>query len=74
VENQVTPGDLENAFTCLALNTDLRIPNQHQLLQNYPNLFSRETWIPFQLSQDAEVRLTIYDVAGKPVRKMELGI
>ena len=28
------------------------------LLVNYPNPFNPETWIPFQLSQDAEVRLT----------------
>ena len=35
--------------------------------------FNPETWIPFQLNQDAEVRLTIYDLASKTVRKMELG-
>ena len=29
--------------------------------------------MPIELSQDAEVRLTIYDVAGKIVRKLELG-
>ena len=39
-----------------------RLPTQTQLLVNYPNPFNPETWIPFQLSQDAEVRLTIYDV------------
>ena len=50
-----------------------RLPTTTQLLANYPNPFNPETWIPFQLSQDAEVRLTIYDVAGKIVRKMELG-
>jgi hypothetical protein len=50
-----------------------RLPRQTQLLANYPNPFNPETWIPFQLSQDAEVRLTIYDVVGKIVRKMELG-
>ena len=49
------------------------MPSQTQLLANYPNPFNPETWIPFQLSQDAEVRLTIYDVTGKPVRKMQLG-
>ena len=38
------------------------------------NPFNPEAWIPFQLSQDAEVRLTIYDVTGKTVRKMELAI
>ena len=48
-------------------------PKQTALLPNYPNPFNPETWIPFRLSQDAEVRLIIYDVAGKPVRKMELG-
>ena len=50
-----------------------RLPTTTQLLANYPNPFNPETWIPFQLSQEAEVRLTIYDVAGKTVRKMELG-
>ena len=50
-----------------------RLPSQTQLLANYPNPFNPETWIPFQLSQDAEVRLTIYDVTGKTVMKMELG-
>ena len=50
-----------------------RLPSQTQLLANYPNPFNPETWIPFQLSQDAEVRLAIYDVTGKIVRKMELG-
>ena len=50
-----------------------RLPSQTQLLANYPNPFNPETWIPFQLSQDAEVRLTIYDVAGRAVRKMRLG-
>ena len=38
-----------------------------------PILFNPETSIPFELSQDAEVRLTIYDVTGKTVRKMQLG-
>ena len=49
-----------------------RLPTTTQLLPNYPNPFNPETWIPFRLSQDAEVRLTIYDVTGKSVRKMEL--
>jgi len=42
------------------------------LLDNDPNPFNPETWLPFQLSQDAEVRLTIYGVAGKSVRKMQV--
>ena len=29
--------------------------------------------MPIELSQDAEVRLTIYDITGKIVRRIELG-
>ena len=56
------------------LNTDLRIPNQTQLLANYPNPFNPETWIPFELSQDTEMTVTIYDVEGKRIRQLALGM
>jgi hypothetical protein len=51
-----------------------RLPTQTQLLTNYPNPFNPETWIPFQLSQDAAVTVTIYDVQGKRVRQLQLGL
>ena len=63
----------EMALSVLKAILPDRLPSQTQLLANYPNPFNPETWIPFQLSQDTEVRLTIYDVTGKTVRKMELG-
>ena len=63
----------EIALNALKAILPERLPTQTQLLANYPNPFNPETWIPFQLNQDVEVRLTIYDVTGKPVRKMELG-
>ena len=43
------------------------------LLPNYPNPFNPETWIPYQLSMDAEVVLTIYDTKGQAVRTLSLG-
>lgn len=49
------------------------IPNQTALLQNYPNPFNPETWIPFKLSDDAKVVVSIYDVEGQLVRKIGLG-
>ena len=49
------------------------IPNHTTLLQNFPNPFNPETWIPFALSQDAIVTIRIYDIAGRLVRKLELG-
>ena len=51
-----------------------RLPTQTQLLANYPNPFNPETWIPFELGQDAEVTLIIYDVQGQRVRQLRLGI
>ena len=51
-----------------------RLPTTTQLLANYPNPFNPETWIPFQLSQDAAVTVTIYDVQGKRIRQLQLGL
>ena len=50
-----------------------RLPEQTQLLPNYPNPFNPETWIPFELSQDSEVSVTIYNVVGTPVRTIRVG-
>jgi len=43
------------------------------LYQNYPNPFNPETWIPFQLSTDANMIISIYDIHGQLVRKIGLG-
>ena len=50
-----------------------RLPEQTQLLSNYPNPFNPETWIPFELSQNSKVLVTIYDLAGTPVRTINMG-
>ncbi len=49
------------------------IPSETHLLVNYPNPFNPETWIPYQLASDADVRITIYDVNGNVVRTLNLG-
>ena len=51
-----------------------RLPTQTQLLAKYPNPFNPATWIPFELSQDSEVNITIYDVQGQLIRQLGLGI
>ena len=48
-------------------------PEETLLLPNYPNPFNPETWIPYQLSRDAEVTLSIFDANGFMVRRLELG-
>ena len=50
-----------------------RLPEQTQLLPNYPNPFNPETWIPYYLSQDAEVVVCIYDSRGRIVRTLDMG-
>ncbi len=53
--------------------TTCRPPDETALLANYPNPFNPETWIPYQLAQDADVQISIYDINGASVRQLDLG-
>ena len=69
---EVTPAHLANAV--LSINLDgVGQPTQNLLLQNYPNPFNPETWIPYQLSEDTPVSVSIYDTTGKLIRTLSLG-
>ena len=70
---RVTGQDLQQAFAVVSLNKQIQIPNQTRLLQNYPNPFNPETWIPFQLSQDSQVVVSVFGVKGNLVRRLDLG-
>jgi hypothetical protein len=54
------------------LKTDV-IPTKFALLQNFPNPFNPETWIPFNLAADAPVTISIYDAKGQIVCTIVLG-
>ena len=49
------------------------IPKKTMLLHNYPNPFNPETWIPYQLSEAADVSVTIYAANGRIVRTLVIG-
>jgi len=49
------------------------LPEITMLLPNYPNPFNPETWIPYQLSNSSNVRISIYSVDGNLVRNLNLG-
>ena len=67
MEMQLASGERE-------LTVSLRpLPEVTQLLQNYPNPFNPETWIPFELNQDSDVSLTLYDTDGRLVRRLDIG-
>jgi len=71
-EFSVSKEELATAYRLVSLDYN-PIPDLTRLLQNYPNPFNPETWIPFELSQNAEVEITIYDVSGRLVRTIPVG-
>ncbi len=68
----IDAADLENAVMTVSLDS-IGTPKQSQLLQNYPNPFNPETWIPYQLSEDSSVSVSIYDTTGQLIRTLSLG-
>lgn len=49
---------------------DTSIPSVTELHQNYPNPFNPETSIKYSLSNDAQVKLTVYDIAGREAARL----
>ena len=73
VRHIVTVDDVKNSRITLEELIAYEIPAETALLRNYPNPFNPETWIPYHLSEDADVKLTIYDVNGALVRDIYVG-
>ena len=59
---------------------DLRVmltwipPVTTRLMPNYPNPFNPETWIPFELTEAADVTVRVYGQDGSVVRTLDLGL
>ena len=70
---KVTPENVANALLSVKFDS-IGKPLQNKLLQNYPNPFNPETWIPYQLSEDSPVSVSIYGTIGKVIRTLSLGI
>ena len=69
---KVTPESIADAVLSVRLDS-IGQPKLTQLLQNFPNPFNPETWIPYQLETSADVTLQIYDMSGDLVRTLDLG-
>ena len=65
--------DFQQGIANLQRLLALLIPETTALLTNYPNPFNPETWIPYQLTEAAEVIICIYAVNGTLVRTLHLG-
>ncbi len=49
------------------------VPQKTTLLPNFPNPFNPETWIPYDLAQDANVDIKIYNLKGETIRELKIG-
>ena len=52
---------------------DAALPTETVLLPNYPNPFNPETWIPYDLAEDSDVDIQIYNLSGESVRQLSIG-
>ena len=57
----------------LELLINSAIPIETVLLPNYPNPSNPETWIPYDLAEAADVRITIYNLRGESVKRLKVG-
>ena len=69
----VTAEDVKRSHIQLGELVAYEIPAKTELLLNYPNPFNPETWIPYRLAEDANVIVTIYNLSGGVVRRLDVG-
>jgi hypothetical protein len=53
---------------------DASIPTKNMLYQNYPNPFNPTTLIKYALTNESNVRITIYNIAGQRIENILNGI
>jgi hypothetical protein len=63
-------GNVSEAPVATGIERDASIPAAFRLHDNYPNPFNPETTIRFDLPESMDVRLAIYDVAGRVVETL----
>jgi len=52
----------------LSTNLSRGVPSEYALLQNYPNPFNAGTVIQFSLKDQADWKLSVYNITGQTVR------
>jgi hypothetical protein len=52
------------------VNAEVALPDQFELKQNYPNPFNPNTVIAYNLPFDCNVKMAVYDVAGRLVKEV----
>ncbi|RKU30656.1 hypothetical protein C6497_02965 [Candidatus Poribacteria bacterium] len=73
LQHKISEADVHRAFTEIRLTPTNFTPKRTKLLANYPNPFNPETWLPYQLENDTEVKIQIYSSTGQLLRNLDLG-
>nr|MBC8196359.1 lamin tail domain-containing protein [Candidatus Neomarinimicrobiota bacterium] len=67
-EFKIAPRNMDD-FGCLN-NSELLIPSQNSLSQNFPNPFNPETIIEFNINNREQVNISIYDLKGNLISNL----
>ncbi|MBV6479326.1 MAG: hypothetical protein HGGPFJEG_02097 [Ignavibacteria bacterium] len=64
--------DYNGNFTFYLLDNEVSVgkPDKYYLSQNYPNPFNPSTKINFDIANDGNVKLILYDINGKEIAKL----
>ena len=66
--------NLSNSRSIMKIDGEVRvIPSTFALLQNFPNPFNPDTWLPYQLASASPVSISIYNAKGQLIRTLNLG-
>lgn len=67
-------GILGLVITSVAGSRETDLPNQPELLQNFPNPFNPQTRIRFTLPRSERITLTLYNILGQSVKLITSGV
>ena len=66
--------DLSNSRSITKIDGEVRvIPSTFALLQNFPNPFNPDTWLPYKLASASPVSISIYNAKGQLIRTLHFG-
>jgi len=66
--------NLSNSRSITKINGEVRvIPSNFALLQNFPNPFNPDTWLPYKLASASPVSISIYNAKGQLIRTLHFG-
>ena len=66
-------GQYQLTIDLTSVGPSTTLPTKFQLEQNYPNPFSSSTVVPYELKEQSDIQITVYDVLGRVVRRITAG-